>query len=63
MPIYSVGILAGRDDSVVTLTRDGIMTLAGVVGAVGNHRADLVAERDLAEQIGRGQVHHRFGSQ
>ena len=32
---------------------DGIVALAGVIGAVGGHRADLFANRDLAEQIGQ----------
>ncbi len=33
--------------------RDGVVALAGVVSAVGDHRADLFADRDLAEQIGQ----------
>lgn len=30
---------------------NGVMAFAGVVGAIGGHRADLFANRDLAEQV------------
>jgi len=48
-------VLAGRDHSVGAAIRDGIVALAGVVGAVGGNRADLFANRDLAEQIGQNR--------
>ncbi|KDB02441.1 hypothetical protein U879_17275 [Defluviimonas sp. 20V17] len=32
---------------------DRIVALAGIVGAVGGHRTDLLVSRDLAEQLGQ----------
>ena len=44
-------VLAGRDDSMGAAIRDGIVALAGVVGAIRCNAADFLVLRDLAEQI------------
>lgn len=49
--LLGLRVLAGRDDGVGYTLGDRIMALAGVVGTVGGHRADLFAKRYLAEQI------------
>ena len=45
-------ILAGRDDSVRAAVGDGVVALAGIVGAICRDAADLLVLWDLAEQIG-----------
>ena len=44
-------VLADRGDRHGAAFGDGRMASAGVVGAIGGHRADLVIRRDLAEQV------------
>ena len=46
-------VLAGRYDGVGAAVSDRVMALAGIIGAVSGDAADLLACRDLAEQIGQ----------
>lgn len=44
-------VLAGRDYGICPAVSDGIVTLAGIVGAVCGNTADLLSGRDLVEQF------------
>ena len=48
-------VLAGRYDGVAAAVSDRVMTLAGIIGAVSGDAADILACRDLAEQVGQDQ--------
>ena len=56
------GVLARRDDGRCATSGDGVMTLAGVEGAIGGDAGDLLIGRDLVQQFGQdGRVNNIAG--